>query len=219
MNITRRRPAVRVALPVPRRREHVLLLRRHGRARRHDGHAGHHGRRRHPLMVDPQAGRQDGRGPGLHEQDLVQDPADAIPAGEKQVVYTGQCAELCGRNHANMLGRVIGMRYDDYKAWYDRKARRSRPPRPGRQAPASRSTSSSQGGRPEDPQTHGHDHHRPPSRPTCASARAPQIIAHDASPSARAGRRGSRPPITRRSGSCTSYTSSCSSCWAGSRRC
>jgi cytochrome c oxidase subunit II len=38
------------------------------------------------------------------------------------VVDKGQCAELCGRNHANMLGRVIGMRYQDYKAWVDRKA-------------------------------------------------------------------------------------------------
>ena len=54
-----------------------LLLRRHGRPRRHDRHARHHGRRRHPLMVDPQAGRQDGRRPGLHQQDLVQDPASA----------------------------------------------------------------------------------------------------------------------------------------------
>ncbi len=49
-------------------------------------------------------------------------PPDAIPEGADQVVYTGQCAELCGRNHANMYARVIGMRFDDYKAWYDRKA-------------------------------------------------------------------------------------------------
>ena len=30
----------------------------------------------------------------------------------------GQCAELCGRNHANMYGRVIGMKMADYKKWY-----------------------------------------------------------------------------------------------------
>ena len=38
------------------------------------------------------------------------------------MVYEGQCAELCGRNHADMVARVIGLRYDDWKAWYDRKA-------------------------------------------------------------------------------------------------
>ena len=38
------------------------------------------------------------------------------------MVFEGQCAELCGRNHANMLARVVGMRYPDYKAWVDRKA-------------------------------------------------------------------------------------------------
>jgi cytochrome c oxidase subunit 2 len=49
-------------------------------------------------------------------------PLDAIPKGQNQVVYTGQCAELCGRNHANMYGRVVGMRYPDWKRWYDSKA-------------------------------------------------------------------------------------------------
>jgi cytochrome c oxidase subunit 2 len=43
---------------------------------------------------------------------------DAIPKGQKQVVFTGQCAELCGRNHANMYARVIGMRMEDYNKWY-----------------------------------------------------------------------------------------------------
>ena len=33
-------------------------------------------------------------------------------------MFTGQCAELCGRNHANMYARVIGMRMPDYKKWY-----------------------------------------------------------------------------------------------------
>ena len=39
---------------------------------RHDRHARHHRRRRRPLVVDPRARRQDGRHPGLHQQDLVQ---------------------------------------------------------------------------------------------------------------------------------------------------
>ena len=34
------------------------------------------------------------------------------------MVYSGQCAELCGRNHANMYARVIGMKMADYKRWY-----------------------------------------------------------------------------------------------------
>jgi len=42
--------------------------------------------------------------------------------GRDEVVYTGQCAELCGRNHANMGARVRVLRFDDWKAWYDRKA-------------------------------------------------------------------------------------------------
>jgi cytochrome c oxidase subunit II len=36
--------------------------------------------------------------------------------------FTGQCAELCGRNHANMLARVKAVPFDEYKAWYDRQA-------------------------------------------------------------------------------------------------
>jgi cytochrome c oxidase subunit 2 len=36
--------------------------------------------------------------------------------------WPGQCAELCGRNHANMYAKVIGMKYEDWRAWYDRQA-------------------------------------------------------------------------------------------------
>ena len=56
--------------------------------------------------------------PGYTNKTWFQIPPDAIPEGQKQVVYTGQCAELCGRNHANMYARVIGMRMADYKRWY-----------------------------------------------------------------------------------------------------
>jgi cytochrome c oxidase subunit 2 len=38
------------------------------------------------------------------------------------VVYEGQCAELCGRNHADMLARVIGLPFDEWQAWRERKA-------------------------------------------------------------------------------------------------
>ncbi|HWK27677.1 MAG TPA: cytochrome c oxidase subunit II [Solirubrobacter sp.] len=56
--------------------------------------------------------------PGYTNRTWFRIPLDAIPEGQKQVVFTGQCAELCGRNHANMHGRVIGMRMADYKKWY-----------------------------------------------------------------------------------------------------
>jgi cytochrome c oxidase subunit 2 len=60
--------------------------------------------------------------PGYTNKMWFKIPLDAIKQGQSSVVYTGQCAELCGRNHANMVARVIGMRYDDWKAWYDSKA-------------------------------------------------------------------------------------------------
>jgi cytochrome c oxidase subunit 2 len=60
--------------------------------------------------------------PGYVNKSWFRIPVDAIKPGQNRVVYNGQCAELCGRNHANMLGRVIGLRYDDWKAWYDRQA-------------------------------------------------------------------------------------------------
>jgi cytochrome c oxidase subunit 2 len=37
-------------------------------------------------------------------------------------IWRGQCAELCGRNHANMYARVIGLPYEQWKAWYDKQA-------------------------------------------------------------------------------------------------
>jgi cytochrome c oxidase subunit II len=38
-------------------------------------------------------------------------------------VFEGQCAELCGRNHANMLARVVALPYEEWRAWFDRQAR------------------------------------------------------------------------------------------------
>src|SRR5215213_65676 len=42
---------------------------------------------------------------------------------DKPGIYRGQCAELCGRNHANMYAAVFALPYDRWKAWYDRQAR------------------------------------------------------------------------------------------------
>jgi cytochrome c oxidase subunit 2 len=40
----------------------------------------------------------------------------------REGTYGGQCAELCGRNHANMLARVIAKSPRDYQAWYRQEA-------------------------------------------------------------------------------------------------
>ena len=37
----------------------------------------------------------------------------------KEGVYEGQCAELCGRNHANMLATVRVVSPAEYEEWYD----------------------------------------------------------------------------------------------------
>jgi cytochrome c oxidase subunit 2 len=58
--------------------------------------------------------------------------ADAIPGytnhawfkATKIGVFRGQCAELCGRNHANMLAQVRVLSPGDYQAWYRAQAAR-----------------------------------------------------------------------------------------------
>ncbi|HET7498738.1 MAG TPA: cytochrome c oxidase subunit II [Candidatus Eisenbacteria bacterium] len=75
----------------------------------------------HSWWIPKLGGKMDAV-PGYVNKSWFKIPESAIPEGEDQVVYNGQCAELCGRNHANMLGRVIGMRYPDYQAWVQRKA-------------------------------------------------------------------------------------------------
>jgi cytochrome c oxidase subunit 2 len=75
----------------------------------------------HSWWIPKLGGKMDAV-PGYHNKTWFQIPPDNIPEGSDRVVYKGQCAELCGRNHANMYARVIGMRMDDYKAWYARKA-------------------------------------------------------------------------------------------------
>jgi cytochrome c oxidase subunit 2 len=71
----------------------------------------------------PQLGGKMDAVPGYTNKTWFKIPLDAIPDGEDRVVYEGQCAELCGRGHADMLARVIGLRWDDYQAWRARKAR------------------------------------------------------------------------------------------------
>jgi len=75
----------------------------------------------HSWWIPKLGGKMDAV-PGLTNKTWFKIPPDAIPEGEDQVVFHGQCAELCGRNHANMLARVVGMRYPDYQAWVRGKA-------------------------------------------------------------------------------------------------
>jgi cytochrome c oxidase subunit II len=44
-----------------------------------------------------------------------------IPADQAGNVFRGQCAELCGRGHANMIARVRALSPSDFEAWLDRK--------------------------------------------------------------------------------------------------
>ena len=53
---------------------------------------------------------------------------DAVPGytnftwfkAKKVGTYTGQCAELCGRNHANMTARVTVVTPSAYRTWFNR---------------------------------------------------------------------------------------------------
>ena len=75
----------------------------------------------HSWWIPKLGGKMDAI-PGYTNKTWFKIPLDAIPEGSDRVVYTGQCAELCGRNHADMVARVIGLRFDDWKAWRDSKA-------------------------------------------------------------------------------------------------
>ena len=76
----------------------------------------------HSWWIPKLGGKMDAV-PGYTNKAWFKIPVDAIPDGQDRVTYEGQCAEFCGRGHANMYGRVIGLPYDDWRAWYDDKAR------------------------------------------------------------------------------------------------
>jgi cytochrome c oxidase subunit 2 len=81
----------------------------------------------HSWWIPKLGGKMDAV-PGYHNKSWFQIPSENLDGsdqsyqGFKAVIYTGQCAELCGRNHANMLARVIGVSPDDYRTWHARKA-------------------------------------------------------------------------------------------------
>ena len=75
----------------------------------------------HSWWIPSLGGKADAL-PGYTNKTWFQIPLDALEEGEDRVVYEGQCAELCGRNHADMIAKVIGLPYDDWVAWRDDKA-------------------------------------------------------------------------------------------------
>ena len=75
----------------------------------------------HSWWIPPLVGKMDAV-PGYTNKTWFKIPLGTLDEGETEVIYKGQCAELCGRNHADMVARVIGLPYDEWKAWYDRKA-------------------------------------------------------------------------------------------------
>jgi cytochrome c oxidase subunit 2 len=75
----------------------------------------------HSWWIPALGGKMDAL-PGYTNKTWFKIPLGTLGEGEREVVYKGQCAELCGRNHADMVARVIGLPYDEWKAWYDRKA-------------------------------------------------------------------------------------------------
>lgn len=70
----------------------------------------------------PELGGKADAVPGYTNKTWFKIPLDALPEGQDRLVYEGQCAELCGRNHADMLARVIGLPFDEWEAWRERKA-------------------------------------------------------------------------------------------------
>jgi cytochrome c oxidase subunit 2 len=74
----------------------------------------------HSWWIPPLGGKMDAI-PGYVNKSWFQVPLEN-QKGDEPLIYEGQCAELCGRNHANMKARVIALPFDEWKAWYDRKA-------------------------------------------------------------------------------------------------
>jgi cytochrome c oxidase subunit 2 len=83
----------------------------------------------HSWWIPKLGGKMDAI-PGYHNKSWFQIPSKNLESGPNRiryagmsaVVYDGQCAELCGRNHANMLARVIGVSPADFDIWVNRKA-------------------------------------------------------------------------------------------------
>jgi cytochrome c oxidase subunit 2 len=74
-----------------------------------EGAHHHHRQRRDPLLDDPGLRRQAGRDPRLR--------ADTWFRADRTGDFYGQCAELCGKEHAYMPIHVRVLSADDYAQW------------------------------------------------------------------------------------------------------
>jgi cytochrome c oxidase subunit 2 len=70
----------------------------------------------------PELGGKADAVPGYTNKAWFRIPLHALEEGQDRLVYEGQCAELCGRNHADMLARVIGLPFEEWQQWREDKA-------------------------------------------------------------------------------------------------
>ena len=61
--------------------------------------------------------------PGYINHSWFKIPASAIPKGKTGVTFRGQCTELCGYGHANMVAFVRAVPPDRYEQWVARQKR------------------------------------------------------------------------------------------------
>ncbi len=73
----------------------------------------------HSWWIPKLGGKMDAI-PGYTNHTWFKVPGDAIAEGRSAVWFRGQCAELCGRNHANMTAQVRALRPARFEAWLDR---------------------------------------------------------------------------------------------------
>ena len=147
--------------------------------------ARHHVRRRRPLVVDPEARRQDRRrSPGYTNKTWfkIRPKAGQLPSAASAPSSAAATTRTC-------TARVIGVPFAEYQAWYDRqaaqiKAARRRRRQAARGAAGAADAAQQPRRRRKDPRPHGH-HHRTPPRHDRSRAARPQIIDRDARPEAR----------------------------------
>jgi cytochrome c oxidase subunit 2 len=70
----------------------------------------------HSWWIPKLGGKMDAT-PGYTNQTWFKVPASAIPPGKTSVTFAGQCAELCGPGHADMLARVKAVPVSEFRNW------------------------------------------------------------------------------------------------------
>lgn len=75
----------------------------------------------HAWWIPELGGKADAT-PGYVNHTWFKVPTSALE-GKAERTFRGQCAELCGRNHANMTARVRAMRPDAFQRWLDAQKR------------------------------------------------------------------------------------------------